>query len=641
LKNYINYLIKLLKFEREAEINLMVKEIKNLSPQKREKLGRAVNNLKGKIIGRELGFTIIQYGRKEIINTEIGVGDLVLISLNNPLKSDLTGTVTEKGNRFIKVALDNIPKWALKKNIRLDLYVSDINFKRMEENLKNLSDEGIKALKYLKNENSFKKIHRIDLNFKDSILNDSQKEAVKNSLKTNDFFLVHGPFGTGKTRTLIELIYQEYLKGSKILACADSNGAIDNILERLNFKNLNCTRLGHPQRVLKENIQYSLFYKVENHELSKEIEKIQNIISKKIELRDIHTKPRPQNRRGFSNKEILRNACKKRGGRGINPDKMVSMSKWLEINEEIEELNVKLKKIEDNIIKDIIDKSDVILSTNSSAALEFIQGIVFDVAIIDEASQATIPSVLIPIAKAKKFILSGDHKQLPPTVISSKALELEETLFEGLIKKYENRSKLLNIQYRMNEKLMEFPNKEFYDNKLKSSNNVKNISISDLIKTNKDNPLLFIDTSLVSNNNETRLKDSKSIINKTEADIVIKITDDILKSGIKSKDIGIISPYLDQVNLINSKIDVDVKTIDGFQGREKEIIIISLVRSNNKGNIGFLEDLRRLNVSLTRTKRKLIIVGNSHTLEGNDTYKRLIGFFKTKKSFYEYEKNLV
>ena len=645
MKNYIELMLNLLEHEREAEISIMINEIKKLSPQKREQKGRAINNLKGKVIGKELGFTIVQYGRREKIETEINVGDVVLISLKNPLKSDLTGTVTEKGNKFIKIAMDSIPKWALKKNIRLDLYVSDINFKRMRENLNNLSIHGENALKYLLYPNEFEEEqYENSPDFFDSQLNDSQKNAVLKCLNTENFFLVHGPFGTGKTRTLVELIYQEFKKGSKILACTDSNGAVDNILERLNFQDLNCTRLGHPLRVSKENIQYSLFYKVENHEMNKKLEKVRRVLNKKIDLRDKHTKPKPQTKRGFSNKEILLNASNNKGGRGISSEMMISMSKWIEINEEVDDLNYEMKNIENDIISDIIAKSDVILSTNSSAALEFIKNIVFDVAIIDEGSQSTIPSVLIPIAKAQKFILAGDHKQLPPTVISEKAKKLENTLFEELILKYENKSQLLNTQYRMNEKLMEFPNKEFYSNKLQSFKGIKDITINDLVDIDLEdfkNPLLFIDTSKIQNNKETRLKDSKSIVNYSECDILEEILENLLSLNIDPKDIGVISPYLDQVNLIKSKTNCEVKTVDGFQGREKEIIIISLVRSNDNGTIGFLKDLRRLNVSITRAKRKLIIIGNSDTLNCDKTYEELIRFFKENESFVMYGKNLV
>ena len=259
--------------------------------------------------------------------------------------------------------------------------------------------------------------------------------------------------------------------------------------------------------------------------------------------------------------------------------------------------------------------------------MESIARINFDVVIIDEASQATIPSILIPIAKARRFILAGDHKQLPPTIISEKAGDLEKTLFEELIKMYPSKSQLLNIQYRMNSLLMKFPNKEFYNNSLKSDSSVDYITINDILGSEYDEKaLLFIDTSNVSDNKENHLKDSKSIINRLEADISVSVANDYLQAGIDVEDIGIISPYADQVKLIQGKTPVEVKTVDGFQGREKEIIIISTVRSNNNGNIGFLNDLRRLNVAITRAKRKLIIIGNKNTLRTNPTYARLIEF---------------
>ena len=310
---------------------------------------------------------------------------------------------------------------------------------------------------------------------------------------------------------------------------------------------------------------------------------------------------------------------------------MKSMANWIEINQEIDEAHDEIKRIENRMIKEIVDSSDVILATNSSAALESISHVKFDVAIIDEASQATIPSILIPIAKAHRFILAGDHKQLPPTIISERAHELEKTLFEELIRIYPFKSQLLNVQYRMNSLLMKFPNREFYNNGLKSDSSVDDITINDILTSqHEEKALLFIDTSEVEDNREMHLKDSKSIINGLEADISVSIAQDYLNAGAGEDDIGIISPYADQVKLIQEKTPVEVKTVDGFQGREKEIIIISTVRSNPHGNIGFLKDLRRLNVAITRAKRKLIIIGNTNTLITNPTYARLIEFVESE-----------
>ena len=639
MKKYIKNLIRLINYERDAEIDLMTREISSMSGAKREELGRAINKVKGKYLGKELGLQIVQFGRSDRIETEISVGDMVLVSTDNPLRSDLTGTVTEKGARFIKVAFDrSIPRWALKKKVRLDLYANDITFRRMEDNLKHLSLKGKNALEYILNDRNPKKNRPTPyINYIDQSLNDSQKSAIENALSCENFHLIHGPFGTGKTRTLVELISQETRQNHKVLATAESNAAVDNILERLmENKKLKLTRLGHPQRVSKHNITQTLAYKVEKHELNKKITKIHKNIDKLIEKRNVHTKPTPQYRRGYGDYDILYNASKGKGGRGISPDKMKSMARWIEINQEIDEAHSEIKRIENRMIRNIIDESDVILATNSSSALEAISRVKFDVAIIDEASQATIPSVLIPISKAHRFILAGDHKQLPPTIISEKAGELEKTLFEELIRMYPFKSQLLNVQYRMNSLLMKFPNKEFYNNSLKSDLSVDEITINDLLGSKHDEEaLLFIDTSNIADNKEKHLRDSKSIINELESEIAIGIANDYLNAGVNEDDIGIISPYADQVKIIQDKTPVEVKTVDGFQGREKEIIIISTVRSNENGNIGFLKDLRRLNVAITRAKRKLIIIGNKDTLKNNPTYYRLIQFVEAENLLIE------
>ena len=188
----------------------------------------------------------------------------------------------------------------------------------------------------------------------------------------------------------------------------------------------------------------------------------------------------------------------------------------------------------------------------------------------------------------------------------------------------------------MNRLLMKFPNQEFYNNGLKSDSSVDEITINDIIDgNNEEEALLFLDTSNIDDYGETHLKDSKSIVNKLEANIAVSIANDYITAGVSVDDIGIISPYADQVKIIQDKTDVEVKTVDGFQGREKEIIIISTVRSNNWGNIGFLSDLRRLNVAITRAKRKLIIIGNKETLKSNPTYCRLVEFVEDENLLYE------
>jgi superfamily I DNA and/or RNA helicase len=680
--------------EQDAEISFMMNEIRRLSPEKRENIGRAINNLNGKILGKELGFNLVKYGRNKSFESEINVGDLVLISRGNPLKSDLTGTVTEKGKRFIIIALENIPKWALK-NVRIDLYANDITFRRMKENLNNLSFQGEKALEFLLETEVPSSI--IDINYPDEFediqINKSQMNAVSSAIATDDFFLIHGPFGTGKTRTLRELIRQEVRKGNKILATAESNTAVDNILDGLlmteisdenpykdnvEFEDkyvekgperdeynceINCVRLGHPQRVSRKNIKYTLAYQVENHPLNSQINHLKDGIKKIITERDKNTKPSPGLRRGLSDTQILLNAVKRRGSRGVSPNVMISMARWIENNQKVDQSQEKIRALEKNIVENIIKKSAVVLCTNSSAGLEYLKGVKFDLAVIDESSQATIPSLLIPISKAKRFVLAGDHRQLPPTIVSQKARPLQKTLFEELIKKYPQKSTMLNVQYRMNPALMEFPNREFYNGEIKAAKNLNKISINDISseielakfieksesvqfkEIEKDLldpkiPFIFLNTSNIDNRFEKRIKDSTSLQNPLEADIISIMANIFLKSGFSSENIGIISPYEDQRNLISSLTNIEVKTVDGYQGREKDIMIISTVRSNQKRDIGFLSDMRRLNVALTRARRKMIMVGDVDTLKSNETYHRLIqdskkrGFLKNLKINY-------
>jgi len=640
VKTYIAKLIELVELEREAEINAMREEMRRLRGYEREKLGRAVLNLNGKIVGEEFGFKLVKYGRKEPFKTEIGVGDLVLISRGNPLISDLVGTVVEKGSRFIVVALEAVPSWALR-NVRIDLYANDITFRRQIENLKNLSESGIRALKFILNQEKPTKSTPQEFEPFDKSLNPSQRKAISLALGSGDFFLIHGPFGTGKTRTLAELILQEAKRGNKVLATAESNVAVDNLVERL-WGNVNLVRLGHPSRVSKHLKESTLAFQVESHERYRRVRELRNKAERLAMMRDQYKKPTPQLRRGLTNKQILKLAEKGRGARGVPAKEVREMAQWITLNENVQKLYKFAEKIEEEIIKEVIEKADVVLSTNSSAALEFIKDVEFDVAIIDEASQATIPSVLIPIAKAKRFVLAGDHKQLPPTILSEEAKELSETLFEKLIELYPYKAKMLEIQYRMNQKLMEFPSREFYNGKIKADESVKNISLADLkVKEpffgepwdsilKREEPLVFVDTAERRDKWERQRKGSTSRENPLEALLVKEIVERLLRMGIKEEWIGVITPYDDQVDLIRSLIgeEIEVHSVDGYQGREKEVIILSFVRSNEKGELGFLTDLRRLNVALTRAKRKLIAVGDSETLSNHPTYKRFLEFVK-------------
>ena len=648
IKKYIQKLIDLVKLEREAEIEAMKEEMRALSPKEREKVGRAILDLKGKIVGREFEFLLVKYQREREIQTEIEVGDLVLISKQNPLLSNLYGTVVEKRKKSIVVALEFVPKWAQGK-VRIDLAANDITFRRQIENLKKLSNFGFLALKFLLKKEKPRKSKFLYFDSQNKKLNKDQRQAVSLALGSKDFFLIHGPFGTGKTTTLAELILQEVERGKRVLACAESNVAVDNIVEKL-YKKARIVRVGHPSRVSKDLKETTLSFLVQRHPDYRNVLKLREELEKLKNLREKFLKPTKERKRGLSRSEILRLAMKGKTKRGISSEEIKRMAQWIKLDKEIQKVFRAVKAIENWIVKEIIKKAEVILSTNSSAALEFLENEIFDVAIIDEASQTTIPSCLIPLAKAKKFILAGDHKQLPPTIMNERAFELSETLFEKLIKIYPQKSEMLKIQYRMNEVLMKFPSFQFYGGKIKSFEKVKKISLRDL-KLKRPNfdsffnfildfkkPLVFVDTAKIPEKWESQREGSTSRENHFEAFLVMKILKKFLKIGAKRNQIGVITPYDDQVKLIRSLLEdekCEVKSVDGYQGREKEIIIISFVRSNKEGELGFLEDLRRLNVSLTRAKRKLIAIGDSETLSKNKVYKSFIEFCKKVGGYIE------
>ncbi len=644
LEKFISRLKVLVEMERKAEIEAMRAEMKRLSGREREKVGRAILGLNGKIIGEEFGYFLVKYGREREIKTEISVGDLVVISKRDPLKSDLIGTVVEKGKRFITVALETVPDWALK-GVRLDLYANDITFKRWLENLNSLRESGKKALEFYLGLREPEESEPVEFEPFDNNLNASQRKAVAKALGSPDFSLIHGPFGTGKTRTLVELIRQEVARGNKVLATAESNVAVDNLVERLADSGIEVVRIGHPSRVSRALHSTTLAYLMTQHELYGELRELRVIGENLKEKRDTFTKPVPKYRRGLTDKQILRLAEKGIGTRGVPARLIREMAQWLKINEQVQKTFDDAKKLEERITREIIRDADVVLTTNASAGLEVVDYCSYDVAVVDEATQATIPSVLIPINRAKRFVLAGDHRQLPPTILSEKAKELSNTLFEGLIERYPQKSEMLTVQYRMNERLMEFPSREFYDGKITAAPEVRRITLSDLgvrcpgfgevwddiLKPS--NVLVFIDTSKREDRFERKRRGSESRENPLEVRLAKEVVKKLLELGVKPEWIGVITPYDDQRDLISSLLpdEIEVKTVDGYQGREKEVIVLSFVRSNRGGEVGFLRDLRRLNVSLTRAKRKLILIGDSSTLSAHPTYKRLVEFVRDRE----------
>ena len=603
VEEYKNHLIELINAEKNFEKSEKIDKISNLIIEKKSG-SETIRNINGKFFDKFNFPSIVKFKSKNKLVTDITEEDRVLISDEMYPQKVLEGIVLEKKSKEIIVDYSSkkILEWRIPERSRIDLFVKESTYNRMIENLESRNIWVNYALHYFFNHLTPKNKNKMfrNISFFDKELNKSQKKAIEKSIRSENFFLIHGPFGTGKTKTLVEFIRQEVKLGNKLLVTADSNAAIDNIVLRLKDTDLDITRVGNDKKINKTIYNETLDFKSKQHILYNRIEENKKYI------------------------EDLYSDLEK-----YNPKKDFNVRNQIKIK--IKNIHNKNNEIMDTIYNDIIQNSQVVLSTNVATSSKVLDDFIFDTVVIDEASQTTIPSVLIPISKAKKFILAGDHKQLPPTVLCEND-ELQETLFEKLLMNFPQQKQLLDTQYRMNKVLMDFPNREFYNNKLKCGENVKNIELNVIReKYDQKSPLIFIDTSNVKNNEEFFNLDSNSYINDLEAKLAIEISEEYIKLNIEKNRMGIITPYKDQVKNIKKKSKVEVNTVDGFQGNEKDIIIISTVRSNEDGKIGFINDPRRLNVTLTRAMKKLIIIGNVNNLEKDYLYGRLIEFCRQNK----------
>ncbi len=646
---YYNHFNALIKLERAAEMEFHKNEISYLTAKQRERKGRAILLLNGQDNGIGLGgIQLVKLVRASgIPENEISVGDIVIVSKDKPDGKEELATVVSKTKRSITIGYsNNAPYLAYQRNLRLDLYANDITFQRMQDALARLDQQPILQKRLLVpiafNDEP---ANANDVTFDNINLNDSQQAAVLNALSSQEIFLIHGPPGTGKTTTLAEAIFQLTQQKKKVLVCAPSNTAVDNILEKLIEKNIKCVRVGNPIRVNEALLAHSLDVQLQE---SADYQLANNLWNKTQILQKEQQEYLPatgQNRRGLKDDVIVKQAKIKKPYRGIPHSKMRKMAKWITLQREINALYDKANTLQQKAVEQLIEQANVICCTNSAAGSNLMKDTIFDVACIDEATQATEPETLIPLVKGKKWILAGDHKQLPPTVKSSGTAALRISLFERLLALNEDTiSHTLVIQYRMHQDIMQFSNAQFYKNKLRAHPAIAQHTLSDLsgyspfnnnpfiptAATDPLTPILFIDCP---EGKESTLAESFSYFNEAEISLTQQVTDALLSSRLFPDDIGIISPYDQQVSRLKSKLrdyHIEIKSIDGFQGREKEVIIISLVRANSEGNIGFLRDYRRLNVALTRAKRKLIIIGNKETLQKDRMYQKLIEMTQVK-----------
>ncbi|ABO36125.1 putative DNA helicase [Methanococcus maripaludis C5] len=627
---YVNKFKGLVRKERDHEINFHKEEIKKLGI-KRENVGRAILNLNGKVLRELFGEYVVRYGRREKFKkTDISVGDVVLISKGNPLHSDLLGTVIEIGSNHVDVSMEVVPKWALN-DIRIDLYVNDVTFKRMLNALDKFNSTDNRLIDIILGLDGPKKSKKTEIRFLDYSLNEYQQETVLEALGARDLYLIHGPPGTGKTRTISEVILQEVLRKNKVIATADSNIAVDNILSNISkYESFKIVRIGHPSRISKKLMKYSLQNKITEHPNYSTLKKMKMDLQKNYDLRKSFKRPDPKWRRGMTDDDIIIFSKLNKDIRGVPKETIKKMADWVICSENIAKLKENIQKFEKKIIDDIVSASDVVVATNSMAGSDILEDYKFDVCAIDEGSQSMEPSSLIPIVISRKLIIAGDHKQLPPTVLSDE-LELKKTLFERMINENPDFSKILQVQYRMNEKIMAFSNEMFYENKLIAHESVKSHNLLEIVENiSNEDKYIINEKSLqfINVDGEEKQDSFKSSYNVEEAEKVLEIVSKLQKYEIP---VSVITPYDAQVKYISKMLNtdkIDVKSVDGFQGRENEVIVISFVRTDK---MGFLKDLRRLNVAVTRARRKLIVVGSKNLLIKDDAYSKFLNCFNDNR----------
>ena len=542
-----------------------------------------------------------------------------------------TGTVSYvDGDRMVITVPDSAPLLELQQStdpIGVQLSFDETSYKLMFEALDRVMKAKNNRLAYLRDLfYSHQKAGRFSFEpMKFPWLNPTQERAVNEVLWAKDVAIVHGPPGTGKTTTLVEAINETLMRESQVLVCAQSNMAVDWISEKLVDRGINVLRIGNPTRVNDKMLGFTYERRFESHPDYPQLWAIRKAI-----------------------RELRKN--RKKGSENYH--------------QKMDRLKSRAAEIEIRINSELFGEARVIACTLVGSAHHLLEGMKFGTLFIDEAAQALEAACWIPMKRASRVILAGDHCQLPPTVKSIAALRagLGKTLMERIAENKPEVVTLLKIQYRMNDEIMHFSSDWFYGGKVESAPQIKYRSVLDY-----DHPITWIDTSNEENQitieGEDAPEDSASAssaanqnsdlnfkeqfvgesfgrINKAEAELTLLTLAEYFTKISKRRvleeriDVGIISPYRAQVQYLKKLIKkyeffkpyrrlISVNTVDGFQGQERDVILISLVRSNDEGQIGFLKDLRRMNVAMTRARMKLIILGNKDTMTKHPFYKKL------------------
>ena len=628
-------LTRLLRDEEREEQSRFKTDFLDQKPEVREKKGKAIFRLDllethYNPSGQKLLTFALQNGRS-LPRYSLNPGDVVSLSgFQTPPEECPAGTVYEKDRFRITVAFGGrIPGWVeSEKSYQLSLSENRTTYQRMYEALQMTRTAEHSRVAWLRDISLGLKKPR----FRDPVreetvrnfdlsMNDDQKKAVAGALEAEDILLIHGPPGTGKTRVLTEIIHQAFEKGETVLVSAPSNAACDHLVECLVKKKIPVTRLGHPARITERVREHTLSYKLAAHPYAKMID------AHEAQLEQFaRQKERRQDRR------------------------VMSWEEKREMRDEVNRLRDDIRDLKTQIFKQVWNATDVVVATHTVCGDPLLRAKAFDWVIIDEATQGIEPATWIPMRHGGKVILAGDHCQLPPTVFRSRPGErgLGFTLFERLHEVLGPKSKVrLERQYRMHEHIMDFSSRKFYDVALVADPSVAGHLVKDLpgVKTEglDETPVIFLDRAGLGY--EEEIDDgTESRYHSQEAKLVMTELNRLIKAGVSPAEIAIISPYSAQVKLLTGLIlgdkgdpgdwaSLEIDSVDAFQGREKEAVILSLVRSNREGQLGFLTDTRRMNVAMTRAKRKLVMIGDSATLSNHPFFEELLRYVESVQGY--------
>ena len=624
-EQYANQQHTWLEMEGDAERARMVARRRLERQGDAERSGETIVNLqmadyRTGLAGRLL-LDLVKANGERIPLNRLKVGSPIVLSDNADASDQgMSGVVSRRKAHTIQVALDN---WPEAERFRLDLSPDETTRRRQQaamQSAKSLTGSQARLRDTLLGFQAprFDRLPEIEFF---SQLNEPQREAIKFALSARDVAILHGPPGTGKTTTLAELIYQTVQQGGRVLACAPSNTAVDNMLEKLVDMLPHVLRVGHPARVFESLRNHTLDELVEADPASKIVREL---------WRDVDELMRAASKQSRS-----REASRQRG----------------ELYAEAGRLRKEARALERNTVRHILESADVICTTTTIDD-DLLGKQEFDLAVIDEACQCTEPAIWQAMLRAPKLVLAGDHCQLPPTVVSEQAARegFSSSAMERLIDRFDQDVfRRLKVQYRMNEHIMRFSSDQFYDGDLQAHESVRSHSLADLAGESGKSKTNLIDTAPHLNQvlqfwdtagaewEEELEPDGLSKRNPKEATWILSQVHQLIQMGVRPDQIAIIAPYAAQVRLLRDRLqqpDLEIDTVDGFQGREKEVVLLTLVRSNSEGEIGFLKDTRRTNVALTRAKRALRVIGDSATLAGHSFYKAMIEYFEQQSAYH-------